>query len=198
MLNGGTAQVSQTKNSVTVRWNQHEIHSPSTILVLELDGSAEEIAPINETPVNHNVKVRSSNENGAKDALASDGSMATYWESDGQTESPWLEYDLGSEKSISRAVLFEGAFEGQHANIHHVQIEVKEGDVWKTVKEVHGIGGGGGWAGNLDTSYDFDIWPLSIVHPELRFDAVTARHVRLKLARVSDTPVIHQFELYER
>jgi alpha-L-fucosidase len=197
MLNGGAATVSQTESAVVVQLKQHNIHSPSTIVVLELDGSAEDILPINEIPVNQNVKVRSSNKNGAKNGLASDGSMATYWKADGHTESPWLIYDLGSEKSISRAVLFEGAFEGQHSNIHHIQIEVKEGGGWKTVKEGKRILEGG-WAGNPDTPYDFDIWPLSIVHPELRFDPVTARHVRLKLVRVSGKPVIHQFELYER
>ena len=67
MLNGGTAEVSQTDNAVTVQWNQRDIHSPSTIVVLELDGSAEEIAPINETPVNQYVKVRSSNKTDAKE-----------------------------------------------------------------------------------------------------------------------------------
>ena len=196
MLNGGTAEVSQTENAVTVQWNQRDIHSPSTIVVLELDGSAEEIAPINETPVNQYVKVRSSNKTDAKDGLASDGSMATYWQADGSAESPWLEYDLGSEKSVSRAVLFEGAFEGQHANIHHIQIEVKEGDDWKVVKEGQSILGP--WANTSDAPYDFNTWPLSVIHPELRFDPVVARHVRLKLVRVTGKPIIHQFELYER
>ena len=196
MLNGGKAEVSQTDDAVTVTINPYDFQHPTTIVVLELDGSAEAITPIGETPLNRNVPVRSSNENPASDGLASNGDMSTNWESDSNTESPWLEYDLGSEKSVSRAVLFEGAFEGQHANIHHIQIEVKEGDDWKVVKEGQSILGP--WANTSDAPYDFNTWPLSVIHPELRFDPVVARHVRLKLVRVSGKAVIHEFELYER
>jgi len=117
--------------------------------------------------------------------------MSTLWKPDGTTQPAWLEYDLGAEKSITRAILFEGAYEGESANIHHVQIEVKTGDDWKVISDVYS------WGGKSE-SPAFDEWPISVSHPEIRFDAVIARHVRLKLLRTTGTPMIHEFELYER
>lgn len=118
--------------------------------------------------------------------------MSTYWESDGKTESPWLEHDLGSEKSISRAVLFEDANEGQSARIHHLQIEIKTDDGWTVVSDIVSTLPLG------SKTSEFSRWPISIANPEIHFDPVTARHVRLKLSGVWGVPVIHEFELYER
>ena len=192
MLNGGHAEVNQTDDAVTVTINPHDFQHPTTIVTLELDGSAEALAPIGETPLNRNVPVRSSNEDPSTDRLASNGDMSTYWESDGKTESPWLEYDLGSEKSISRAVLFEDANEGQSARIHHLQIEIKTDDGWTVVSDIVSTLPLG------SKTSEFSRWPISIANPEIHFDPVTARHVRLKLSGVWGVPVIHEFELYER
>jgi len=192
MLNGGEVKVTQTGRDVTVDINPYDLQIPSTVVVLELDGSAEDIAPIGEIPVNRNVPVKSSNADTGRDAMASDGNPATFWQGDGKTQPAWLEYDLGHEQSISRAVLFEGRYEGERAHIQKFQIQVRSGNEdWKGVMNVNG------WGGESDTAA-FDEWPISVSHPEVRFAPVKARYVRLKLVRTVDLPVIHEFELYER
>lgn len=190
MLNGGQVKVTQTKHEVTVEINPHDFQTPTTIVVLELDGSAELITPIGETPVNHNVAVRSSNKDPSNDHSASDGNISTFWRADGSTAQPWLEYDLGCRKSISRAILFEGQYEGQCANIHKMQIEVLENGCWNPVTEMLSAWGNG--------EPVFDDWPISIRYPEIRFGPVRAQHIRLTLVRVTNKPVIHQFELFGR
>lgn len=194
MLNGGKAQVSQDAQHLTVQINSSDIESPTTIVVLELDGSAEEIAPIGEVPLNRDARVHSSNADPLSDAKASDGNMRTYWEADGKTKQPWLEYDLGSVKSLSRAVLFEGAYEGELANIHRYTIEVRgepEAE-WKKVSDVTTWG--------FDTSEEeaFFDWPMTVFHPEVRFAPVAAQFVRLKILKAVSAPIIHEFEIYER
>jgi alpha-L-fucosidase len=192
MLNGGQATVSQSSEAVTLNVSPNDVESPTTIVVLELDGSAEQITPIGEIPLNRGVEVRTSNENPSADRSASDGNLHTFWKSDGKSKRPWLEYDLVSAKSISRAILFEGEYEGELANIHRYQIEVKIGDAWKQVADVTP------WGFEKGQETDFDTWPLSVFHPEIRFAPVSAQHVRLTIIRFTDTPVIHEFELYER
>jgi alpha-L-fucosidase len=190
MLNGGEVKVTQTDQAVTVEVGPYDFQTPTTIVVLELESSAEELTPIGEVPVNRNVRVRSSNENPSTDRFASDGDMSTFWKADGKAAQPWLEYDLGSEKSISRAILFEGAYEGECSNIHQMQIEAKSGEQWTLVSDVFA------WA--KDGNPVFDEWPMSVSHPEIRFAPVKARYIRLKLARVTGVPLIHEFQLYER
>ncbi len=191
MLNGGEVKVTQSDQAITVEVNAYDFQTPTTIVVLELAGSAEDISPIGETPVNRNVPVRSSNEDPATDRLASDGDMSTFWRPDGKTQPAWIEYDLGAEKSMARAILLEGAYEGESANIHHVQIEAKIGDDWKVISDTYA------WGGKSEST-EFDVWPISVSHPEIRFEPIKAQHVRLKLLRTTGTPVIHEFELYER
>jgi alpha-L-fucosidase len=192
LLNGGKSTVTQDANAVTVSINPNDMEGPTTIVVLELAGSAEQIVPIGERPVNRDVAVHSSNKDPASDRLASDGNILTYWKSDGQTKQPWLEYDLGSEKSISRATLFEGAYEGELANIHRFQIDVKSGADWKRIADVTT------WGFDTGQEEDFFEWPISVFHPEVRFAPVSAQFVRLKILKAVETPVIHEFELHER
>jgi alpha-L-fucosidase len=192
MINGGKSTVTQDANAVTVSINPNDMEGPTTIVVLELAESAEQILPIGERPVNRDVAVHSSNKDPASDRFASDGNILTYWKSDGQTKQPWLEYDLGSEKSISRATLFEGEYEGELANIHRYQIDVKSGADWKRVADVTT------WGFDTGQEEDFFEWPISVFHPEVRFAPVSAQYVRLKILKAVETPVIHEFELHER
>jgi alpha-L-fucosidase len=190
MLNGGEVKVGQTDQAVTVEIGPYDFQTPTTIVMLELESSAEEITPIGETPLNRDVAVRSSNEDPLTDRLASDGDMSTFWKADGNTVQPWLEYDLGSEKSISRAILFEGEYEGECSNIHKLQLEAQLQGQWKPITDLLTTWGNG--------EPPFDDWPISILHPEIRFPPVKVQHVRLKMLRVSGRPIIHEFALYER
>jgi alpha-L-fucosidase len=192
MLNGGDVRVSQSATAVEVSVSPNDLESPATIVVLEVDRSAEDIPPFGEPPLNRNVKVRSSNADPSRDRFACDGNRCTYWKSDGKTEQPWLEFDLGEVSDISRAVLLEGWYQGELANIHRFQIDIKAVAQWHQVVDVNS------WGAGTPQERAFDNWPMAVFHQEVRFKRVRARYVRLKITRASAAPIIHEFELYER
>lgn len=192
MLNGGKVQITQRRDALVVDISPNDMETPSTIVVLEVHGSAEGIAPIGEIPVNRNVAVRSSNTDPSLDKSIADGSMCTYWKSDGKTPQPWIEFDLGSDRSISRAILFEGWYQGELANIHRFEIDAESGGKWKQVADVTS------WGQGTPHERAFDNWPMAVFHQEIRFAPVSARRVRLKITRSVAAPVINEFQLYER
>jgi alpha-L-fucosidase len=188
LMDGGAVNVKQTDKNVTVTIREDDIRPTDTIVVLNLNGSAERIKPIEERPVNEGAAVRASNvrQNKAEYAAerASDGDLSTYWTTDDGVRDAYLEYDLGADRTFSRAILFEGEEEAQLARIRHIQIQAKLDGTWKTVSDV--LPGGR------------EPWPLSVMHPEIRFAPVTARFVRLQILGATDSPVIHEFKLFER
>lgn len=194
MLNGGKASFTQSAGGVTVTIDPNAMEAPSTIVVLDLDRSAEAIKPIGERPLNRGAKTTSSNKDPVTDQFASDGDIATAWRADTGTKHPWIEFDLGSERSISRATLFEGSYEGELANIHRLQIGIRsnETDDWKVIDDVKT------WGFDTSDEEDFFDWPMSVFHPELRFDPVKARYVRVTILKAVAPPVIHAFDLFER
>lgn len=189
LLNGGDVDVKQTDKEITVKIGKYDFQTPSTIVMLEVEGDAEKLKPIGETPVNSGAVASSSNTEQASAAKSADGDMSTFWEAEGNVEQPWIEYDLGKERSISRAVLFEGEYEAQYSNLRTVRLQARVNGSWKTIKDVKAWG---------DGTKTFNEWPLSIFNPEIRFDAVTTRYVRLEVILATGKPVIHEFELYER
>jgi hypothetical protein len=120
--------------------------------------------------------------------------MRTAWKADSATKHPWVEFDLGSDRPLSRAILFEGAYEGELANIHRLQIQTrsKTSDDWKMVDDVKT------WGFDTSDEEDFFTWPMSVFHPELRFDPITARYVRITVLKAVGQPTIHEFQLFER
>jgi alpha-L-fucosidase len=194
MLNGGKASFTQGKDGVEIKINPSDMEPPSTVVVLELDRSAEAIRPIGEVPVNRGVNVKSSNASPATDRFICDGDMRTAWKADSATKHPWVEFDLGSDRPLSRAILFEGAYEGELANIHRLQIQTrsKTSDDWKMVDDVKT------WGFDTSDEEDFFTWPMSVFHPELRFDPITARYVRITVLKAVGQPTIHEFQLFER
>ncbi len=189
LLNGGRIDLEQTDKTISFKIGRYDFQTPTTIVKLELDGNAEEIQPIGEMPVNRNAVISSSNKEQAGARNTADGNMSTYWKAEGNNQQPWIEYDLGKEYPISRAILFEGEYEAQYSNIRSFSIQVKTGGVWKTIKEVKSWGPG---------TNVFNAWPISIFHPEIRFDTITARYVRLLVTGYTGDPVIHEVEIYER
>lgn len=189
MLNGGKVNVTQTDKGITVKIGKYDFQTPTTIVVLELDGSTDDITPIDGIPVNRGVLVKSSNGSRSNDRLSADGDISTAWKAIGNVEQPWLEYDLGKERSISRAILQEGMEEGQYNNIRIAQLQVKTDTGWQTVREISAWGYG---------SSKYDEWPISVSVPEIRFNPITTRYLRLLITRHTGNPVIHEFEVYER
>lgn len=83
---------------------RQDLQSPDTIVVLELDGSAEEIVPVEERILTADAKVSTSStcdrqEYGPERTL--DGNRKTYWTTDKGVMEGWLEYDLGEPRNSS-------------------------------------------------------------------------------------------------
>jgi len=187
LMNGGALGVKQSDQGLTVSIDKYDLQPTDTIVVLELDGSADEISPIEEAVLTAGAKVSASNiRQNKKDydpALTVDGDPSTYWTTDGDVREGWLEYDLGKPCVFSRALLDEG----DDGWIRHVQIQAKVGEDWKTVFEYqHG---------------NPELWkqiPMELFSPEFRFAPVTAQFVRLKILSAIQSPVVREFKLYER
>ena len=194
MFHGGKVEVKQSATGVTITIDPNAMEGPSTIVILDLDRSAEALAPINEVPLNRGVKTTSSNADPSTDRFACDGDIRTAWKADTATKQPWVEFDLGSEKSVSRAILFEGEYEGELANIHRFQVEARSNpaDPWKRVDDVKT------WGFDTGEEEDFYEWPISVFKPEMRFTPTRGRYFRVKILKYVAPPVIHAFELYER
>ena len=193
LMQGGKIDVKQTDKDITVTFAVSDSKSMHRIVVLDLNGSAEEIKPIEEFPVNTGAAVSASNSRENKSQysaeMASDGDMSTYWTTDKGVTEACLEYDLDRVCTFSRAILFEGKEEAQYSRIRQIQIQAKISDKWKTITDVKAWG---------DAAPEFDQWPISITVPEIRFSPTTAQFVRLKIVRATDSPVIHEFKLFER
>lgn len=187
LLNGGKVTVKQSNLEISVSVNQYDFDRPTTIVELELDGSAESITPIGELPINRNVKFSSSNTDQTNAALSADGNLETAWVADGKTEKAWLQYDFSKPQSISRAILFEGKEEGTANNIRSAEVQALTDSGWHTIKKIAAWGNG---------SPKFDEWPISVSLPEIRFQPVNARAVRIQITRANGIPTIHEFDVY--
>ncbi len=183
-MGGGKVDVKQTKDNVTITIDPKEFKSLSTIVVLELNGNAFDIEPIEERPLTEGAKVTaSSSASGHGPEMISDGDIATWWQAEADARQGWIEYDLGKEKTFSRAILFEGKEEGQYNRLRHVQIQAKINGQWKAI---------------VGSSAEHLGWPLTVITQEMEFAPTTARYVRLNIVQAADTPIIHEFKLYER
>ena len=187
LLNGGAVNVKQADTGITVTVGKYDIQPTDTIVVLELDGSAENMAPVEETNFTAGATVSASNVRENKKEyrpeLTADGSPATYWTTDEGVTEGWLEYDLGKPCTFSRAILDEG----DDGWIRHVMIQAKVGDEWKTAFEYrHGHP---------------ELWktiPMELFCPEFKFPPATAQIVRIKIISATKSPVVREFKLYER
>ncbi len=187
LINGGTVEMKQNDQGITVTIGKTDLQPPDTVVALELDGAAEEIAPVEEKILTAGASVSASSvrENGKeyRPELTVDGDSATYWTTDEAVSDGWLEYDLGKPCSFSRAIVDEGEDEW----IRHIQIQARMGGEWKTVFEYrHG---------------NPELWKnisMELFCPEFRFDSITAQCVRVNIVKATKSPVIREFRLYER
>ena len=89
MIHGGKAEFTQGADAVTITLDPNAMEAPSTIVVLDLDRSAEALAPIDETPINRGAKAKSSNADPSTDGLASNGDMRSAWKRI-RSRDPWV------------------------------------------------------------------------------------------------------------
>ncbi len=179
-LTGGSPVLKRSDGTIRVVLPEPHRQEIDTILALELDGPAGEIAPrplsASAESLTAGAKAAASNvyrndpEFGPDKAV--DGNPETRWATDFGTRSAWLEVDLGRPVEIGSAAIRECVDWG--SRVRRFELQVKEGESWKTVLQGGAIGA------------DF----------REEFSPVTARCVRLNILEASEGPTIWEFELH--
>jgi len=175
VLTGGTAKVKQSKEAIGIfvpKAHQQEI---DTIIKLQLDGPAGEIAPVSilSSSLAYGKKASASNifqnSAGYGPDKAVDDDPATRWATDSGTKQAWLEVDLGKSMTFNRAMVSE-----EFDRVQQFELQYKDGEQWRTFTEGTTIG----------------------KKLKLKFSPVTARYVRLNILDASEGPTIWEFQLF--
>jgi len=175
VLTGGTAEVEQTADEITITVPADRRDPIDTIVKLELDGPAADLKPgrLSSGSIATGKKATASNifQNSKefRPAMALDDDPNTRWGCDWGTKSAWLEVDLGKPTTFDRAIISE-----PYGRVQQFELQAKEGDQWKTFHKGKTIG----------------------EHRTAKFPPVTARHVRLNLQKTTDGPSIWEFQLF--
>ncbi|NIP22415.1 MAG: alpha-L-fucosidase [Phycisphaerae bacterium] len=175
VLTGGSAKVKQTDEAIEISVPKEHRQEVDTIIKLELDGPASEIAPIGmrSSSLAYGKKAKASNiyrnSAGYRPAKAVDDDPATRWATDAGIKKAWLEVDLGKRTKFNQAAIIE-----EFDRVRQFELQYKEGGQWRTITEGTKIGN----------------------KLQLKFTPVTARHVRLNILNATDGPTICEFQLF--
>jgi alpha-L-fucosidase len=175
VLTGGNAKVKQTEEAIRISVPKEHQQEVDTIIRLQLDGPASEIAPIGMRSLSlaYGKKAKASNifqnSSGYGPAKAVDDDPATRWATDSGTRQAWLEIDLGKPTKFNRAVIIE-----EFDRVKQFELQYKEDKQWQTITDGTKIGR----------------------KLQLMFSPVTARHVRLNILNATDGPTICEFQLF--
>ncbi len=175
VLTGGQVKVTQTDEGIEVSVPQADRQELDTIIALHLDGSAGEIPPCSlpSDSLTTGKRARASNvfqnNRGYAPSKAVDDDDTTRWATDSGTREVWLEVDLGKRLTFDRLRISEA-----YDRVRKFEVQYKEADQWRPFVRGTRIG--------ADYSK--------------RFEAVTARHVRLNILDASDGPTIWEFQLF--
>ena len=180
VLSGARATVRQMDAGIEIAVAGPDRQEVDTIVALELDKPALDIAPIAVSASGQSLTegkkaaasnvFRNSQRYGAE--MAVDGNDQTRWATDASTSQCWLEVDLGKLETFDRARINECVKYG--VRVKAFELQFKEGDDWKTFFRGKAIGE------NL----------------EVRFPPVTARQVRLNITEGDHGPTINEFQLF--
>lgn len=180
VLGGGKADVRQTAAGLEVSVPETDRQALDTVVVLELDGSALDMAAMTvpgAVSLTTGAKATASNvfqhqaQYGPDKAV--DGNRETRWATDSGTTSAWLELDLGQPTAFSRAAIKQAYPELKR--VRKFAIEVWQDEQWKPCYRGENLGA-----------------KLSV-----RFEPVTAQRVRLNITEATDGPTIWEFQLFK-
>jgi len=174
VLTGGTATVRQTEEAIEISVPEAYRQELDTIIKIELDGPASEIAPLSVTSssLTYHKKVRASNvyqnnpQHGPDKAV--DDDPATRWATDYGIKQVWLEVDLGKAMTFNRVRISEA-----YDRVQEFELQYNDSTQWKTFVTGTKIGS------------DYS----------RRFEPVTAQQVRLNILDSTDGPTIWEFQL---
>ena len=178
-LTGGSVEVSQTPTALTLSLPAANHQPIDTLIALDLDKPAIDLPPVGVAGQSASIavgaKASASNvfqkerQYGADKAI--DDDMETRWATDGGTHQAWLQIDLGKPQAFSKVALHE--WEGDPGRIQKFELQVKEGETWKTLFAATTMG------------TDF----------KKSFPSVTARIIRLNILEAKDGPTIDEVEI---
>jgi len=153
VLSGGTAEVEQTAENLTIKMNPAQIDPVNTVIKLTLDRSASEITPIKTLadPVSIGATATASSERnpkkGAQNVIAATATefsegifVKSSWVPDSKDAQPWLELKLTAPKTVSQIKLMEGKF-GSGSRVQEYVLEAKVSNAWKIIHSGGAIGG---------------------------------------------------------
>jgi len=174
ILTGGTATVKQTEESIEIFVPEAYRQELDTIVKLELEGPAGEIAPVSlpSASLAFEKKSRASNvfqkNHHYGPDMAVDDDETTRWATDSGTHQAWLEVDLVKATTFNRVKISE-AFN----RVQQFELQYKNNGQWKTIIDGTKIG----------SDYVKDFEPMA------------ARQVRLNILDAADGPTIWEFQL---
>lgn len=170
LLTGGTAQVTQTPEALTIQVPEENRQETDTLLKIDLDGPALEIPPIR---LASGLEARASNVFHGMDEYAADqafdGNRDTRWATDGGTHSAWIERDLGKPLTFGRVRISEACGD----RVQKFELQYQVGEEWKTALSGTTLG----------------------EKFEAKFPPVTAQRIRLSILEATEGPTIWEIEL---
>ncbi|MCJ7675749.1 MAG: alpha-L-fucosidase [Sedimentisphaerales bacterium] len=175
VLTGGQASVTQSKHGIEVSLPKPHRQELDTIIKLQLDGPAGDIAPVDipSASLAYRKKARASNvyQNDAGHAAdkAVDDDPATRWATDYGTKQAWLEVDLGKAMTFSRVKISEA-----YDRVRKFELQSKDGDQWQTFAR----------GSTIADEY------------VQQFPPVTTQIVRLNILEATEGPTIWEFQLF--
>ncbi|HSA03194.1 MAG TPA: alpha-L-fucosidase, partial [Candidatus Paceibacterota bacterium] len=180
LLGGGTAEVRQIAAGLEVFVPESDRKPLDTIVALELDRSAIDLAAV-EVPgvlsLATRAKAIASNTYQEQAQFgpdrAVDGNSDTRWATDADAKAAWLEVDLGKPIKFGRVYIKQAYPELNR--VRKFAIESWQNGQWKTCYQGENLGAS-----------------LSV-----RFASVTARRVRLNITEATEGPTIWEFQLFK-
>jgi alpha-L-fucosidase len=179
-LTGGNVTVKQTNGGTEVSLPSGDRQEIDTIVAMELDRPAIEIAPLPVRTVSHSLAVgKKATASNVYQGLADYGEdkavddfEETRWATDAGTKQAWLEVNLGKPATFTRVVIDEAC----PGRVQGFELQYKDGDNWKTFHKGKTIG-----------------TKFSVI-----FDPVTAQYVRLNILDATEGPTIAEFQLFSK
>jgi len=180
LLAGGAAEIKQDDKGITLAVPAANRDSIDTVVVLDMEGSAMDLAPVDTGSLSASLtvgaKATASNVYGKQQVYGPDKAIdsddGTRWATDRGKKEAWLEVDLGKPKEFSKAMIKEWV-DASGSRSKSFELQYKAGDEWKTIIKGDKIG----W--NFEKS----------------FPSVTAQIVRLNILEATDGPSIEEFHL---
>lgn len=176
LLTGGQVMISQRDEQLAVWVEEPSKRDIDTIIILDLDGPAGDIPPVNLPSGSAAFGVKAEASNVYQQSVdfaagkAFDDDCSSRWATDAGTKTAWLAVDLGRARLISRALISEACGN----RVRSFTLEYQDGNEWRVLHRGTSIGN------NL----------------RVTFNPVTAQHFRLNIHDATEGPTIYELQLF--